>query len=93
MGLHQGRVRMGIKDRFLTKRVVSMQRAPQGSDHGPRLAEFKKYLDNALRHRILILGGRVWSQELNLMILMGPFQLGIFYDSMNCYICYIFLSY
>lgn len=49
MGLHQGRVRMGIKDRFLTKRVVSMQRAPQGSDHGPRLAEFKKYLDNALR--------------------------------------------
>jgi len=26
-------------------------------------------------------GGPVQSQELNLMILMGPFHLGIFYDS------------
>ena len=24
----------------------------------------------------------VWSQELDSMIIMGPFQLGIFYDSM-----------
>jgi len=29
-----------------------------------------------------LLDGHVWSQELDLMILMGPFQLRIFYDSM-----------
>ena len=66
---------MGIKDRFLTKSVVGMEQAPQGSEHGPKLIEFMKYLDSALRHRILILGGHVWSQELNLMILVDPFQL------------------
>jgi len=29
-----------------------------------------------------ILDGPVWGQELDSMILMGPFQLGIFYGSM-----------
>ena len=34
----------------------------------------------------LILCGPVWSQVLDSMILMGPFQLGVFYDSViqNC---------
>ena len=40
--------------------------------------EFKKHLDNALRHMVRFLGGPVWSQELDLIILMSPFQLGIF---------------
>lgn len=33
--------------------------------------------------RGLILGGSVWSQELNSIILMGPFQLGKFCDSVT----------
>lgn len=35
---------------------------------------------SALRDRVWIRGGSVWSLELDLVILMGPFQLGIFYD-------------
>ena len=31
----------------------------------------------------LILDSPVWSQELNSMILMGPFQLSIFCESIN----------
>lgn len=30
-----------------------------------------------------VLGGPVWSQKLDLRILVGPFQLSIFYDSLN----------
>lgn len=29
----------------------------------------------------MVFGGPVWSLELNSVIFMGPFQLGIFYDS------------
>ena len=59
-----------------------MERAAQGSGHGPELPEFKEHLDTSLRHRVWFLGGPVWSQELDSMILVGPFQLKIFYDSM-----------
>ena len=30
-----------------------------------------------------MLGGAVWGQELDLMILVDPFQPGLFYDSTN----------
>ena len=52
-----------------------MEQAAQGSGNGPRLLEFKEHLDNTLRHRISISGGPVWSQDLDLMILVDPFQL------------------
>ena len=39
---------------------------------------FKERLDSALKHRVWFLGGPLWSQELDLMISMGPLQLGIF---------------
>lgn len=38
--------------------------------------------DSALRYRIWILGGSVGSKDLDSMILVGPFQLGIFHGSM-----------
>jgi len=60
----------------------SLEQCPQGSGHGPELPEFKKHLDSALRHRVCILGGPLWSQELDSTFLVGPFQLGIFCDSM-----------
>jgi len=38
--------------------------SPQGSGHSPELLEFKWCVDNALRRRIWILGGAVWSRTL-----------------------------
>ena len=61
-----------------------MEQAPQESGHSPELLEIKECLDSALSHRVWILVGSVWSQELDSMILMGSFQLGLFSDSMVC---------
>jgi len=58
-----------------------MEQAPQSSGHGPELLVFKELLDNSLRRRVWILGGPVWRQELD-SILVSPSQLGIFCDSM-----------
>lgn len=68
--------------------------APEGGGHGtgcpgqrawPQVLEFKEHLDTALRQRVWIRGGAVWGQELDLMILLGPSQLGMFCDSNNNY--------
>jgi len=61
---------------------VGIAQAAQGSGHSPKLQEFKEHLDNSLRYHVWILCGPVWSQELNSMILVGTFQLGLFCDSM-----------
>jgi len=45
--------------------------------------ELKESLDTALRHRVWMLGGAVWSQGLGSMIPMDPFQPRIFCDSMT----------
>jgi len=58
-----------------------MEQAVQGSGHSPKLMEFKKHLDNAVSHRIWILDGSMWSQDLDLMILLDPFLIMTFYDS------------
>ena len=60
----------------------ALEQAPQGSGHGPKLLEFMKRLDNALSHTVWFLGGPVWSQELDSMILTDPLQLRIFHDTM-----------
>ena len=44
-----------------------------------KLLELKECLDTALRHRVWILGGVEWSQELDSKTHVGP--LLIFYDS------------
>lgn len=61
--------------------------APQGSGHGPKLPEFKEHLDSALRPRIWMLSGVLWSQELDSVFFVSPFWVRIFYDS----ICLIFI--
>ena len=58
-----------------------MERIPKGSRHSPELLEFKGHLDTTLRHKVWILGGPVWSHGLGSIILVGPFQFEIFYDS------------
>lgn len=47
------------------------------------LLEFKEYLDKALRHRVWVLRGPEWSQGLDLMVLVGSFQLGPFCGSVT----------
>lgn len=43
---------------------------------------FRKHVGSALSHVIWFFGGRVWNQGLDSVILMGPFQFGMFYDFM-----------
>lgn len=57
----------------------ALEQTPQSSGHSPRLLEFKECLDNALRHKVWVLSGPMWSHELNSKFLVGPFQLQIFY--------------
>jgi len=67
--------------------------APEGSGHrtgcpGQRpqwgtvctapVPEFMVHLHSAPRRRVRILSGPAWSQKLDLMILVSPFQLSIF---------------
>ena len=40
--------------------------------HSTELSKFKKHLDVALGYVVSFLGGPVWSQELDSMILEGP---------------------
>ena len=58
-----------------------MERDAQGCGHGPELPECKECLDSAFRHWNWIVVVP-WSQELDLMIFGGLFQLRILYDSM-----------
>ena len=55
---------------------------------GPKLLEFMEHLDTTLSHTVWILGGAVWSWGLDLMIFVGPFQMGVFYGSMEWNIGY-----
>lgn len=63
MELHQGKGSWGLR---------KGSEAESGG-HSTKLLEFKKCPDNAVRHRVRILGGALWSLELNLMILLGLF--------------------
>jgi len=51
--LHQGRFRMDIRKRFFTETVTGhWDRFPREVVTAPNLLEFKKCLDNALRHMV-----------------------------------------
>lgn len=82
-----------IRKQFFTRRWWAWIRLPSG--HGPELPEIKDHLDNAPRHRVRISGGAMWNQELDL-ILVNPFQLGAFYDSISedgLFLCYLLAAY
>ena len=51
MELGQGRVRLGVRERFCSQRVVGhWDRLPRAVVTAPSLPELKKHLDSALRH-------------------------------------------
>jgi len=73
--LRQGKFRLDIRKRFFTERVLGQwNRLPRAVVMAPRLSEFMECLDDAL-------SPIARSRELVSMILMGPFQLQIFFDS------------
>lgn len=49
--------------------------------------EIRERLDTTLRHRVWILGGHVWSPELDSVILVGPFQHGMFTPRSEWQLC------
>lgn len=79
--LHQGKLRLEIRKRLFTESTVSHKnRLARKVVTAPRPSEFKECLHNALSYEIYF---QVVLQETEfvLMILMSPFQLEIFYDS------------
>ena len=82
--LRQGRFRLDIRKRFFTERVLMHWKSfSRDAVMAPSLLEFKKLLVIWSE----FLGRPVWCQELDSMILMDPFRLGIFYDSTCIIIC------
>lgn len=67
---------------WVLRKEQALERAPHGGDHDLKLMEYKKRLDTALRHRVEILGVPLRRQELDIIILVSPFQLGISDNSM-----------
>lgn len=55
--------------------------APEGGGHSPKLLQLRECLNSTLR---ALLGNAVWSQGLDSMVLVGPFQFRRFYDSILC---------
>lgn len=61
-----------------------VEQAPQSSSHGIKLTRDQEVTqNNTLKCTVWFLGGPMWYQELDLMILLGPFQLQTFSDSMT----------
>lgn len=73
---------MDIRNFFTQRVTLELEQFPKGSGHGTK-PEFKKRLDSVLSHRVRLLGCPVQGQKLDLMILKGPFQLNVLYDSMK----------
>jgi len=74
-----GKFRLKIRKRFFTKRVKwSSPEVTREVVTAPSPSEFKDCLDDVLH---LDLGSLTKSKELDSMIIMGPFQLKIVYDS------------
>lgn len=55
--------------------VVTHGTASHSSGHGPKLSELKEHTVNALTHRVWILDGAMWSQELESMVFVGSLPL------------------
>lgn len=88
MKVNQGRFRLDIGKRLSPRGWLSTRTgSPGGMVMAPRLTESKKYLDSTRRHRVGFLGCSVQGQELDSMILVGPFQLSLFCDFENAQKC------
>lgn len=77
-----GEVQAEYQEKVLhQKDVQALEQAPQRGGHFTKLPKSKKHPENILSHTIWFLSGPMWNQKLDLIILMGPFQLRTFHDS------------
>lgn len=77
------RGRLGIRRKFFTRGWWAWSSSGQWAQ--PRAARVQEALDTALRRRVWILVGAMWSQVLQSVTLAVHFQLSVFYDSMEKY--------
>lgn len=68
----QGRVSLGVRKRFFTRTWLCTGTGKWS------LTVCEKCLYSALRHMVSFLGGLMWSQELDSVIILGLLKLGIF---------------
>lgn len=69
--------------KVLHQRAVDVDQAMQGSEHSSMLPELTEHWGTALRDRVWVLCGPGWSWELDGMIFVWSFQLGVCYDSLK----------
>lgn len=82
MELWHGKFRSDIWKRFFTKRVLlSTATAFPEKWSWHWSCKFKQCMDSAFSRMVWLLCGPMWNQALDLVILIGHFQLDIFYDS------------
>ena len=76
-------VQAGCQEKVLHQEgVQALENPPQGSSHNTELAGVQEVFRQCSQTYCLIFRDPVCSQELDLMIPVGLFQLGIFYDFM-----------
>lgn len=76
MKLHQSKFRLDIRNRLLPMRALE-----QRSGHSSKLDRVEGVSGQYSQSYGLVLGSPATSRELDSMILMGPCQLEIFYNS------------
>ena len=88
MKLRQGKIRLDIRKKFYTQRVVThWNRLPQGVVDAPSLEAFKARLDVALDSLVWWLVTLHIAEGLKLNDHCGPFQPRSFYDSVLVFPC------
>jgi len=80
MELNQVRGRWRLVIGSTPEGAWTLEQAAQDNGCGMMLLQFKKCLYSALRNMICFLRGAVWSQEVDVMNLVGLFQPGLFHD-------------
>ena len=78
-----GEGQLRVRDRFCTRGWSGLEGAAQGRGTALSCQSSKDVGTTASAIVACFLSGSAWSQELDSVILIGPFQLGIFYESVR----------
>ena len=79
--LHQGMARLGVRKRFFTRGWLGSGTGSAVQWSWPQAVGAQGAFGQHFRHRMWMLVGPLWSQELDLVILVCAFQFWIFYGS------------